>query len=32
LIFGGMLRRIGQAAIANDAIAGRVVATDPAEM
>jgi hypothetical protein len=31
LIFGGMLRRIGRAAIASDAVAGRVVATDPAE-
>jgi uncharacterized protein YbjT (DUF2867 family) len=32
LIFGGMLRRIGQAAIASEGIAGRVVVTDPGEM
>jgi Protein of unknown function (DUF2867) len=31
LIFGGMLRRIGRAATTSDAIAGRVVVTDPGE-
>jgi uncharacterized protein YbjT (DUF2867 family) len=29
LIFGGMMRRLGQAAIASEGIAGRVIATDP---
>jgi uncharacterized protein YbjT (DUF2867 family) len=32
LIFGGMLRRIGRAAIASEGIAGTLVATDPGEM
>jgi hypothetical protein len=31
LIFGGMLRRIGQAAISSEGIAGSVVVTDPGE-